>query len=165
MKVFVFVAFCLAVAAAVPIEVFEDEDGQEYYLVPVSREKRQTKWGISNSGAGISHTGTLFQNDHHQLDGTASAAKNFPSHGLRPDQIGGRLDYTHTPSGSGAFVQADRTRNWGTDVAAGGKYNIYTSPKKDFGVDATAQYQRHFGGPGGAGRPDAGVFLNAHADF
>ncbi|CAH1183472.1 unnamed protein product [Phaedon cochleariae] len=137
MKVFGFVALCLAVAVAVPVEVFEDDNGQEFLLVPVSRQKRQTKWGISNSGAGISHTGTIYSNGRHQLDGTASAAKNFPSHGLRPDQVGGRLDYTHNPSGSGAFVGADRTRNWGTDVSAGGKYNIYTSPKKDFGVDAT----------------------------
>ncbi|XP_074026957.1 uncharacterized protein [Leptinotarsa decemlineata] len=163
MKRFVFATLCLAVAAAVPLEVVEDVDGQQYYIVPIHREKRQTQWGISNSGYGASHTGTLYENDRHRFDGTASASKNFGSHGLRPDQVGGRVDYSHIPSGSSAFVGADNTRGYGTDVAAGVKYNIYES--KNAGVDLTGQYGRHYGGPGGTGKPEAGVFLNAHADF
>ncbi|XP_023024624.1 attacin-A [Leptinotarsa decemlineata] len=163
MKCFVFTILCLALSAAIPLDFIEDVNGEQYYIVPVSREKRQTNWGISNTGFGASHRGTLFDNNRHRLDGTASAGKNFGSHGLRPDQIGGRLDYNHKPSGSSAFIGADRTRGWGTDVAAGGRYNIHQS--KNFGVDLTGQYGRHFGGPGGTGKPEAGVFLNAHGRF
>ncbi|KAG5899936.1 hypothetical protein JTB14_002487 [Gonioctena quinquepunctata] len=161
MKYFVFVTFCLAVATALPFEVIEDEDGEQYYVIPVSRSKRQTKWGVSDTGFGASHTGTVFKNDNHQLDGTGSFGKNFRSHGI--DQVGGRLDYTHTPSGSSAFLGADKTRGYGTDVAAGAKYNIYQN--KNLDVDLTGQYGRHFGGPGGTGQPSSGVFLNAHGRF
>nr|AYV99148.1 attacin C3 [Octodonta nipae] len=163
MKFIVFSAFCLAVAAAMPYEIIEDEDGQQYYAVPISREKRQTKWNVNQSGVGISHTANIFDNNKHRLDGTASAAKNFNSHGLKPDQIGGRLDYNHKPSGAGAFVGADRTRGFGTDLNVGAKYNIHQS--KNVGVDVTGQYGRHFGGPGGTGKPNYGVFLNAVARF
>lgn len=124
---------------------------------------RQTKWDLNQAGAGISHTGNIFDNDKHRLDGTASLGKNWDSHGLRPDQVGGRLDYSYKPSGSSVFVGADKTRGYGTDVNAGVKYNIYQG--KNFGVDATGQYGRHFGGPGGTGSPNAGVFLNAHGTF
>ncbi|KAJ8922492.1 hypothetical protein NQ315_007520 [Exocentrus adspersus] len=119
----------------------------------------QTKWGISNSGFGASHTGTLFNNNNHRLDGTASASKNFGSHGLKPDQFGGRLDYSHNPSRTSAFVGADRTRHFGTDVSAGVKHNLYQN--KNFGVDAVGSYNRHFGGPGGTGRPDGFVGIQA----
>lgn len=118
---------------------------------------------MNQSGAGISHTGNVFDNNNHRLDGTASAGKNWGSHGLRPDQVGGRLDYSHKPSGSSAFVGADNMRGYGTDVNAGVKYNIHQS--KNLGVDLTGQYGRHFGGPGGTGRPNAGVFLNANGRF
>lgn len=43
MKYLVFVVVLIAVAAALPVEVaevVEDEEGQQYYLVPVSRQKR-----------------------------------------------------------------------------------------------------------------------------
>lgn len=124
---------------------------------------RQTKWGINQSGGGISHTGNVFDNNNHRLDGTASAGKNWDSHGLRPDQVGGRLDYSHKPSGLSSFVGADNTRGYGTDVNTGVKYNIHQD--KNFGVDLTGQYNRHYGGSGGTGKPEAGIFLNAHGNF
>lgn len=124
---------------------------------------RQTQWGINQGGAGISHTGTLMNNGNHRLDGTASAAKNWGSHGVRPDQVGGRLDYSHIPSGSSAFLGADNMRGYGTDLNAGGKLNLHQT--KNFGVDLTGQYGRHFGGPGGTGGPNYGVFLNANGRF
>ncbi|XP_074026956.1 uncharacterized protein [Leptinotarsa decemlineata] len=163
MKCFVFAVCCVAATIAMPFDVVEDVDGEQYYVIPISRQKRQTNWGISNSGFGGSHRGTLYNNDRHRLDGTASAFKNFGSHGFRPDQVGGRLDYNHKPSGSSAFAGANNVRGWGTDVAAGGRYNIHQG--KNYGVDLTGQYGRHFGGPGGTGRPEAGVFLNAHGRF
>ncbi|XP_018563819.1 sarcotoxin II-1-like [Anoplophora glabripennis] len=164
MKFFVFFVAAVAVAVAVPIEVAEDEEGQQYYLVPVSREKRQaTKWGVSNTGVGLSHSGTILNNDNHRLDGSAYAAKNFGSHGLRPDQVGGRLDYAHKPSGSGAFISADNARRYGTDVNAGAQYNFVHKNNLDVGV--VGQYGRHFGGPFGTGRPQGYVGLTATGRF
>lgn len=118
---------------------------------------------MSNSGIGISHTENILNNNNHRLDGTASAAKSWQSHGLKPDQIGGRLDYGYKPSSSSVFVGADHTRNLGTDVNAGVKYNIHQS--KNWAADVTGQYGRHFGGPMGTGRPNAGVFLNVKGTF
>lgn len=54
-------------------------------------------------------------------------------------------------------------RGYGTDLNVGAKYNIHQS--KNFGVDVTGQYGRHFGGPGGTGQPNYGAFLNAHGRF
>lgn len=34
------IAFFIATAAAIPFEIIEDEDGQQYYAVPINREKR-----------------------------------------------------------------------------------------------------------------------------
>lgn len=124
---------------------------------------RQTKWGVNPSGVGISHTGNFFDNDNHRLDGTVSLGKNWNSQGLRPDQLGGRLDYNHKPSGSSAFVGANNIRGYGTDVNAGLKYNILQG--KNYGVDLTGQYGRHYGGPGGTGSPNSGVFLNLNGKF
>ncbi|KAJ8933800.1 hypothetical protein NQ318_000589 [Aromia moschata] len=163
MKYFVLIAFLLAVAAALPFEVVEDQEGEQYYVVPVSREKRQTKWGVSDSGFGIGHKGTILNNDNHRLDGSAYAGKNWESHGVRPDQFGGRLDYAHKPSGASAFVGADNVRHFGTDVNAGVKYNLHHS--KNWDVDLSGQYGRHFGGPGGTGNPNAGVLLNVNGRF
>lgn len=118
---------------------------------------------MNQNGLGISHTGNIFDNNNHRLDATASAAKGWNSHGLKPDQFGGRLDYSHKPSGSSVFVGADRVRGYGTDVNAGMKYNIHQS--KNWGVDLTGQYGRRFGGPYGTGRPNAGVFLNINGRF
>lgn len=40
MKFIVFSVFCIAMATAMPYAVVEDEDGQQYYVVPIAREKR-----------------------------------------------------------------------------------------------------------------------------
>ncbi|XP_018563820.1 attacin-C-like [Anoplophora glabripennis] len=163
MKYYVLLAVVAAVATALPVEYNEQEDGQEFYLVPVNREKRQTNWGISNTGLGASHAGTIFDNGNHRLDGSAYAAKNFGSHGLRPDQMGGRLDYAHMPSGSNAFIKADNARHYGTDVNAGAQYNFVH--RKDLDVGVVGQYGRHFGGPFGTGRPQSYVGLTATGRF
>lgn len=42
MKVILFSLFCVAMTVAMPYDVIEDETGQEYYAVPVNREKRYT---------------------------------------------------------------------------------------------------------------------------
>lgn len=40
MKFVVFSAFCIAIAVALPFDIIEDENNQQYYAVPISREKR-----------------------------------------------------------------------------------------------------------------------------
>jgi hypothetical protein len=39
-KVLIVASLCLAVALASPYDLVEDEQGQHYYLVPVSRVRR-----------------------------------------------------------------------------------------------------------------------------
>uniref|UniRef100_A0A6P7GB81 Uncharacterized protein LOC114340062 n=1 Tax=Diabrotica virgifera virgifera TaxID=50390 RepID=A0A6P7GB81_DIAVI len=93
-------ALCLTVAAAIPVDVAVDEEGQEYLLVPVIRERSCTR---------------------------------------------------------------NRTPGYGTDVTAGGKYNF--AGGKNWGADASAGYNRHFGGPGGTGKPQVGAGVNVHGNF
>uniref|UniRef100_A0A6P7GBI6 Uncharacterized protein LOC114340065 isoform X1 n=1 Tax=Diabrotica virgifera virgifera TaxID=50390 RepID=A0A6P7GBI6_DIAVI len=163
MKYLIVFASFLLFAAALPVDVIEDEEGQEYALLPLHRERRQLKWGLNQSGYGLSHSGNLFNNNNNRLDGTVSASKAWGSHGLKPDTFGGRLDFANKPSSSSAFVGADRTRGYGTDVNAGLKYNFLQ--KKNWNGDISGQYGRHFGGPGGTGKPQAGVFLNLNGKF
>ncbi|KAJ8965669.1 hypothetical protein NQ317_015557 [Molorchus minor] len=178
MKYFALVAALLAVAAAMPFDILEDEDGGQYYAVPVSREKRQqggaspvatlsvnNRGGnaLSDSGYDLGHKGTIWSNNNHQVDGSGYASKNWGSHGIKPDQWGGRVDYTYKPSSTSVFVGADRTPGYGTDASAGLKQNLYQN--KNFGVDVTGQYGRHYGGPGGTGKPEAGVLLEAKGTF
>lgn len=40
MKFFIAFAVFIAVATALPLDVFEDENGQEFILVPVHRQRR-----------------------------------------------------------------------------------------------------------------------------
>ncbi|CAH1186465.1 unnamed protein product [Phyllotreta striolata] len=163
MKFLVLLAVSLTVAAAAPLAVFQDENGEEFALVPLQRQRRQTSWGANQSGFSLGHKGTLFDNGNHKVDGTIGASKAWGSHGLKPDSYNGRVDYSHQRSGSGAFVSADRTPGWGTDVNAGAKYNFARG--KNWNADVTGQYGRHFGGPGGTGKPQAGVMLNVNAKF
>ncbi|CAH1110799.1 unnamed protein product [Psylliodes chrysocephalus] len=163
MKTFIAFTALVAVAAALPLDVFEDETGQEFVLVPVQRQRRDLTYGLNQGGYGLGQKGTVFSNDNHQLDGSYGASKAWGSHGLKPDTFGGRLDYTNKPSGSTGFVGVDRTPGYGTDVTAGAKYNI--AQGKNWGADVTGQYGRHFGGPGGTGKPEAGVFLNVEGKF
>ncbi|KAI4463070.1 attacin c-terminal region [Holotrichia oblita] len=144
------VSFCIisTFAGVVHLPTYEDE---EYILVPISRVRRQTTGGVDSNGrAFVSHTGTLVDNNRHNLQGTASASKQFKPNG--PLTVGGALDYTHKPSGSTLGVGASNTRGFGTDVGATGKYNFYN--KGGTSVFAEGNYGRHFGGPGGTGRPN-----------
>ncbi|XP_018563821.1 uncharacterized protein LOC108905443 [Anoplophora glabripennis] len=162
MKYFALLAVFAAVATAIPVGFVEDEVGQQYVLVPVNREKRQaTKLDISNTGVTLGHKGNIFDSNSHKLDGSAYATKNFGTRGL--DQFGGRLDYAHKPSASNVFLGADQTRHFGTDVKAGAQYNFVH--KKDFDVGVVGQYERHFGGPFGTGKPQGYVGLTATGRF
>ncbi|XP_072389119.1 uncharacterized protein [Diabrotica undecimpunctata] len=155
---------CFIVAtAALPIESFVDEDGQQFVLLPLQRERRDLTWGANSNGFSLGQKGTIYSNSNHQFDGSYGASKAWGSHGIKPDTFGGRVDYTHNPSGSSAFVGANRTPGWGTDLAAGGKYNI--AQGKNWNVDVTGQYGRHYGGPIGTGKPEYGAFLNVNGRF
>nr|CAI5859214.1 unnamed protein product [Callosobruchus analis] len=113
MKHFMIFGLCLVVVSGMPYEVAEDEGGQQYYMVPLSRERRSpqtTSVGANERGISLSHKGNILDNNGHRLDGSAYANKNYHSPGLRPDQFGGQLDYNHDPSRTSAYLGADHTR-------------------------------------------------------
>lgn len=120
-------------------------------------------WGANQGGYTLGQKGTLFSNDNHKLDGAYSGSKAWGSHGLKPDTFGGRLDYTHNPSGSTAFVGANRTPGYGTDLSAGVKYNI--AQGKNWDVGLSAQYDRRYGGPYGTGKPNVNVLFGGNGRF
>uniref|UniRef100_A0A1L8DQF5 Putative attacin n=1 Tax=Nyssomyia neivai TaxID=330878 RepID=A0A1L8DQF5_9DIPT len=135
------------------------------YMVPVllprQRVRRQTVFGGITPGnpAGVQGTvgarGTLFDNNGHRVDGHGSISRNWHPNG--PTTIGGGLDYTG-PRGS-ASVTAQHLHHLGTTLGAEAKANIYRSPNGMTSLDAQGAYQRHFGGPFGASKPDYRVGL------
>ncbi|CAH1370004.1 unnamed protein product [Tenebrio molitor] len=152
---FKLIVLALAGLAAVSAyEVVQDDQGQEFFLVPLHRQRRQTSVDISKSNPGVratvSHQGTIFNNGDHRLDGGAFASKQFRPSG--PATVGGKLGYSHVPSGSGLNVGAQRTQRFGTDVSATGNANLWR--RGNARLDAVGQYNRHFGGLGGTGRPN-----------
>lgn len=48
------------------------------------------------------------------------------------------------------------THRFGTDVSAQGNLNLYRGNNGRTTLDANAGYNRHFGGPGGTGKPNYG---------
>ncbi|XP_017783158.1 PREDICTED: uncharacterized protein LOC108567297 [Nicrophorus vespilloides] len=159
------VLLSFAACLASSFEIFEKENGELFYLVPLNEEhnrvRRQTKANVDNNGVSLSHTGKLFENQNHRLDGTAFGQKDFKNHG--PLTAGGNLDYNHKPTGSNLNLGASNTRGFGTDVSAKGQYNFLNSKRTQAGVGA--YYNRHFGGPGGSRRPDYGAFVSARYNF
>ncbi|KAJ3646418.1 hypothetical protein Zmor_024007 [Zophobas morio] len=152
-KLLVFVFACIAVSSAYVVQV---ADGQEYYLVPLHRQRRQTTGVDISKGAGggvrttLNHQGTIFNNGVHRLDGAASASKEFRPSG--PLSVTGQLGYSHIPSGSGLNVGAQHTHRGGTDLSASGNANLWS--KGNSRLDAVGTYSRHYGGPWGTGKPD-----------
>lgn len=96
-------------------------------------------------------SGTLFNQNGHRVDGHGQISRNF--HPAGPTSIGAGLDY-QGPRG-GASVNANHMRHMGTDVGVNGNVNVWRSGGSS--LDANANYGRHFGGPGGNGRPNYGV--------
>ncbi|XP_060531972.1 uncharacterized protein LOC132705412 [Cylas formicarius] len=167
MKVFAVLILCVSLCHAQDLnDDAESVKVPQWYLVPLHRNRRQTNWSLSGPKltGSVSHQGTIFNSPNHRLDGSAYASKNFAqSRGLQPDMMGGRLDYSHKPTGSGVSVGADHMRGGGTDLSATGRYNIYNT--KNWNVGVSGEYSRHFGGPGGTGRPNYGAFLSATGRF
>lgn len=125
---------------------------------------RQTKIDVGGRGRTAvvtgSHQGNIFDKNGHRLDGGASVSKQFHPNG--PATIGGKLGYSHTPSGSNLNVGASHTKKFGTDLSVDGRGNIWRSNNGNTRLDAVGNYNRHYGGRGGTGKPNyyGGVELN-----
>ncbi|KAJ3646420.1 hypothetical protein Zmor_024009 [Zophobas morio] len=151
--ILVFAFACFAASSAYNVQ---DARGQEYYLVPLHRQRRQATGVDIRGGAGggvrtsLNHQGTIFNNGVHRLDGAASASKQF--HPSGPLSVTGQLGYSHVPSGSGLNVGAQHTHRGGTDLSASGNANIWR--RGNSRLDAVGNYNRHYGGPWGTGRPN-----------
>nr|XP_022912795.1 attacin-B-like [Onthophagus taurus] len=163
MKGLIFVVFVATSVFA--YEIITDGE-QEYLLVPLNsqqiRTKRQTGIGYDSGSKRIqlSHTGTLVNNDNHHLAGTGSI-----SHGIKngPLSTGGSLQYSHIPSGSSFGAGAQHTNGFGTDVGVGGRYNFVNKPNTQAFVQG--QYDRHYGGLPGTGKPNYGVHVGLNHRF
>ncbi|RZB40281.1 Attacin C and/or Gloverin domain containing protein [Asbolus verrucosus] len=162
-KLFVAASLCLAMAVALPYDLAQDEQGQHYYLVPVSRVRRDTDWNVQVPGGkfDVKHSGTIFENDNHKLEGEVYGSKSFVDR-RDPLEVGGSLTYNHD-SGSSLSVQAEHKRHQGTNLGIEGKYNLYRNGP--FHVDVTGDYSRHYGGPSGTQHPSWNTQLTGTVDF
>ncbi|XP_063901032.1 uncharacterized protein LOC135120597 [Zophobas morio] len=144
---------CFAVSSAY---VIQDRDGEEYYLAPLHRQRRQTTgFDISKEANGgirtsANYLGTIFNNGVHRLVGGASISKEFRPSG--PLSVAGQLGYSHIPSRSGLNIDVQRTSRGGTDFSATGNANLWRNGNSR--LDAVGSYTRHYGGPWGTGRPN-----------
>ncbi|XP_044748053.1 uncharacterized protein LOC123309153 isoform X5 [Coccinella septempunctata] len=160
-KSLVFIFGILALVAAEESFFIEDQFGTEYLMVPLplSRQRRQTTVDIQKNPVGtqidLGHKGTIFENDKHLVTGEGFVSKQFRPTG--PTTLGAGLGYEHKPSGSEINLGASNTRGFGTDLSATGTANLWR--KGNTRLDAYANYDRHFGGPRGTGRPDYGAGL------
>ncbi|XP_050302383.1 uncharacterized protein LOC126740413 [Anthonomus grandis grandis] len=160
------ISFALVAAAfSLPYPLVEDEDGEQYHLVPLSRVRRQqqTDYRLDSKGnLFLGHKGTILDNDNHRLNGEGYLVKNVKGHGLSPDAHGGALDYLNKPTGLTAGLSADHMRHMGTKVGATAGWNFIQT--KDAQVGISGRYDRISGGPGPS-RQDYGVFLGGRLDF
>lgn len=125
---------------------------------PHYRNRRQSVFGgVSPSNGGSTATlgasGTLYNQGGHRVDGHGQISRTYNPTG--PTSVGAGLDY-QGPRG-GASVNANHARHLGTDVGVTGNANVWRSHDGRSTLDANANYNRHFGGPFGTGRPDYGV--------
>ncbi|KAG5877990.1 hypothetical protein JTB14_033639 [Gonioctena quinquepunctata] len=151
MKSFIVASFCLAVVASLPLGIYEDNSDGEYYVVPLERMRSPDLKGV------IKHEGTLLSGDNYHLDGSAYAAKDLPISKVSQARTSWRRLTKHD-NGLSAVLGADHLRG-DPRKQSWLNYDIYHD--KNFNVDLDANYRRQFGGPLGAGKPDAGVFLTA----
>ncbi|XP_044254662.1 uncharacterized protein LOC123005111 [Tribolium madens] len=123
-----------------------------YYYYFFSRQTSVDISGGGRSGTTVTagHQGTILDKNGYRLDGGAFASKQFHPNG--PATIGGQLGYTHTPSGSNLNLGASHTQKYGTDLNLQGVGNLWRNGNSR--LDAVGNYGRHYGGPGGTGRPN-----------
>lgn len=134
-------------------------ENNEFYE-PI-RHKRQVFGSITPNNQGgtrgtIGASGTLLNQNGHRLDGHGQVSQNWKPSG--PTEFGGGLNY-QGPRG-GASLDANHARHMGTDVNAQGNLNLWRSGNGRSNLDGTANYNQHFGGPGGRSRPNYGAGIN-----
>lgn len=100
--------------------------------------------------------GNVFNENGHSLDVNTRIGQTFAPKG--PTSIGGGIDYQGPRVGAGLDV--NHINNYGTNVGVHGNANVWRSNNGRSSLDANANYNRQFGGPFGAGRPNYGAGLN-----
>ncbi|KAK9870784.1 hypothetical protein WA026_009744 [Henosepilachna vigintioctopunctata] len=153
-RIILFSTLLCAFASALPLTIAEDEEGVQYLVLPLSREKRQTTYDISKGPQGttvqLGHKGTIFDDGSHKVTGAGSISKTFNPNS--PPTFGGNLGYSHEASGSGLNLGVQKTPGYGTDLGVEGRYNIWREGKAT--VDAVGSYNRHYGGQFGTTKPN-----------
>lgn len=134
---------------------------EDIYHEQHARHTRQVFGGITSNNEGgvrgtIGGSKTLLNDNGHRLDGHGQLSKNWKPNG--PTEIGGGLNY-QGPRG-GASIDANHARHLGTDLNAQGNVNLWRNHNGRSQLDGTANYNQHFGGPGGKSRPNFGAGIN-----
>lgn len=150
------------------LEFAQDEDPLYEHLTIIRpiRVRRQTVYGgltPANPGAKatIGAQGNIFNNNGHSVHANGEISKTFKPIG--PTSIGGGVNYQGPRAGVSGNV--NHVHRFGTDVGVSGNTNIWRSPNGRTSVDANAGYNRHFGGPGGTGRPNYNGNINFNHRF
>ncbi|KRT85607.1 hypothetical protein AMK59_787 [Oryctes borbonicus] len=160
------IVLCLAASVlSYPIDVVEDDYGQEFALVPLSRVRRAQVYGnadITDPGRAIvGIKGTPIDTSNHRVDTHAFATTNIKHHS--PITKGLEASYLHKPTNSNLDLSAVNTPRWGTDVKASGTYNFFQDKTSNANVEGF--YSRHYGGMPGTLKPDYGVMFNYRRTF
>ncbi|XP_065163139.1 uncharacterized protein [Atheta coriaria] len=177
LNVIVLALATIAIAQINAIPVYQDTNGNEYYLVPVAavqsqdhhrhvrsaNPQRETTYDIGNKHVGLGQKYTFVDNDKHQFSANAYGGRDFAPKG--PLTTGQGAEYLHKPSGSNFQVNAENTRGAGTDFKASGTYNFFQTQDKRGRVGVAGEYERHYGGRGGTTDPKYNVLLKGSYDF
>lgn len=126
-----------------------------------SRQIRQVFGSIKPSDQGgvrgtVGASTTLLNENGHRLDGHSQISRNWKPNGST--ELGGGLNYQGPRAG--ASVDANHVRHFGTDLNAQGNVNLWRANNGRSQLDGTANYNQHFGGPGGRSRPNYGAGIS-----
>lgn len=135
--------------------IFEDLSGASE---PHSKIRVRRQSGITGSitpgNPGITGTigaqGNIFNKNGHSLDAHGQVSRTY--HPAGPTSVGGGLNYQGPRGGVSADV--NHVHRFGTGVNVGGNANVWKSNNGRSSFDVNGNYNRHFGGPGGTGRPN-----------
>lgn len=142
----------------IPVQMFESPLPNDE-LNHLSRVRRQSGvFGkVEPGNPGVTGTigaqGNIFNQNGHSVNAHGQVSRTY--HPAGPTSIGGGINY-EGPRGS-ASANANHVHRFGTDVSVGGKANVWTSNNRRSTVDVGGNYNRHFGGPFGTGKPNYNV--------
>nr|APX53001.1 attacin 1 [Anatolica polita] len=148
-KQILIVASCLAM-------VFAD------VMVPKQDPKdkpREINWKVEDGVLNAYGRGTVFKDDNHKVDAYALLNKNLLDKN-QPTSYGGKIDYNHLNSNSGASLKVLNSGPYGTSVGAEGTYNLFKD--RTSSVDVGAGYQQRFGGMFGRSEPQFNAFVRGN---